>query len=56
MWRLVLSLILVTTSSLSSADDRIPPNTHADKILVLKKERTLSLLKNGRFSKPTKSH
>ena len=50
----MLGLILLGTPSLFSADDRLPANAHADKILVLKKERTLSLLDHDKLLKTYK--
>jgi hypothetical protein len=49
----VLILLVILVSS-CSAEDRLPSNAHADRVLVLKKDRTLSLLDHGKVLKKYK--
>ncbi|MGC2196037.1 MAG: L,D-transpeptidase [Terriglobales bacterium] len=40
--------------SMCQAQDRLPNDAHADKVLVLKNERTLTLLDHGKVLKKYK--
>ena len=40
--------LLVTLVACCSAEDRLPSDAHVDRVLVLKKDRTLTLLDHGK--------